>query len=569
MIEWKHLGQPRFDEIVEALIKRIYAGADEIWPVDGRGGDGGRDIVVTQGNRKRIFQLKYFPEGFPAENRSRRRQIINSFKKAMDHNPYEWVLVVPANLTPGEVEFIKNLGEGRPVKIRWLDRGDLNERMATFPDLDRYFQRDHLREAVRDFHAETATLTNGLPDLAQRMLRLKETADTLDPDWTVEPSMSQGEVVLALTAKHPLAARDSPITVSIQSTLGDQSELLAGIRRSLGFGTSETIKLSADLVSSFKVDGPEWIRTQTDTAEVMWMPAGESPLKGASVEIRFLDADGSIVGSHEGSADHVGGAIEGFSLEVSFYRQMKMTILLPHDQTAGCDLSYSFNVRGIQPMDAFAILELNSQLRTCLRAGIYVNGSELAQFRLGNDEPYVEEEELQAARLIAEDLAQIQHHTKTRFPIPNEMTAEDRVGLRVASLLLGGKCCIYPGAAVTTATLSVDGSPELEGMLKQDAFMIRFDYEDFSVSLGHRVLKLGTVIVFHPSVRLENAASIKRMLAKKTAKGTKLKFVPTDGGYFRAYMPDKWTDADSPLAPTPLNLPGIPEPGSSDCNEAR
>lgn len=563
MIEWKHLGQPRFDEIVEALIKRLYAGADEIWPVDGRGGDGGRDIVVTQGDRKRIFQLKYFPEGFPAENRSRRRQITKSFMKAMGHNPYEWVLVVPANLTPGEVDFIKSLGDDRPVKIRWLDRGDLNERMSTFPDLDSYFQRDHLREAVKDFHAETATLTNGLPDVAQRLLRLKETADTLDPDWAVEPSMSQGEVVLALTAKHPLAARDSPITISFQSALGpDQTELLASIRRSLGFGTSETIKLSTDLVSNFKVDGPEWIKTQSDTAEVMWMPAGESPLKGTPVEIRFLDADGSVVGSHEGSADHFGNAAEGFSLEASFYRQMKMTILLPHDQTAGCDLSYTFNVRTIQPTDALAILELNSQLKFCCRAEIYVNGSQLAQWRIDIDESYVEEEELRAARLLAEDLDRIQQHTKTRFPIPSEMTPEERVGLRFASLLLEGKCCIYPDAAAFTATLSADGSPELEAMLEQDAFMIRSDYEDFSVSLGHRVLKLGTVLIFHPSVRLENATLIKRMLAKETAKGTMLKFVPTDGGYFRAYMPDKWAGTDAPLVPSPWNLPGIPEPAS-------
>lgn len=561
MIEWKHLGQPRFDEIVEALIKRLYAGADEIWPVDGRGGDGGRDIVVTQGTRKRIFQLKYFPEGFPADNRSRRRQITKSFLKALDHNPYEWILVVPANLTPGEVDFIKSLGDGRQVKIRWLDRADLNERMATFPDLDTYFQRDHLREAVRDFHAETALLTNGLPDLAQRLLRLKKTADTLDPDWSVEPSMSQGEIVMALTAKHPRAARDSPITVSFQSVLGqDQGELLAGIRRSLGFGTSETIKLSADLVRSVKVDGPEWIKTQSDSAEIMWMPAGESPLKGASVEIRFMAGDGSVIGSHEGSADHVGSAAEGFSLEVSFYRQMKMTILLPHDHTAGCDLSYTFNVRTIQPTDALAILEMNSQLRTSSRAGIYVNGSELAQFRLCNDEPFVEEEELRGARLLAEDLDRIQRHTKTRFPIPSEMTLEERLGLRFASLLLDGKCSVYPDAGVFTATLSADGSQELETILEQDAFMIRSDYEDFSVSLGHRVLKLGTVIIFHPSVRLENAARIKMMLSKNTAKGTKLKFVPTDGGYFRAYMPDKWADADSPLAPSPWNLPGIPEP---------
>jgi DNA polymerase IIIc chi subunit len=58
-IEWKYLEQKRFDRIVESMIHRMYSETARVEVVDGRGGDGGRDIVVTQGSRARIFQLNF------------------------------------------------------------------------------------------------------------------------------------------------------------------------------------------------------------------------------------------------------------------------------------------------------------------------------------------------------------------------------------------------------------------------------------------------------------------------------------------------------------------------------
>ena len=58
---------------------------------------GGIDVeVVTNDGRRRIFQLKYFPGGFSGGwGDSRRSQITKSFKKALEHSPDEWTLVVP------------------------------------------------------------------------------------------------------------------------------------------------------------------------------------------------------------------------------------------------------------------------------------------------------------------------------------------------------------------------------------------------------------------------------------------------------------------------------------------
>ncbi|WP_433573606.1 hypothetical protein [Streptomyces sp. CA-251247] len=92
-IEWDRIGQPKFDRIIEALIQRLYDATAEVVPVNGRGGDRGKDIEVRQRGRLRIYQLKYYPDGLTG--RGRRTSVKKSFNRAMAHDPYEWVLVVP------------------------------------------------------------------------------------------------------------------------------------------------------------------------------------------------------------------------------------------------------------------------------------------------------------------------------------------------------------------------------------------------------------------------------------------------------------------------------------------
>ncbi|MFE9217478.1 hypothetical protein ACFYN3_14170 [Streptomyces lavendulae] len=86
-IDWDHLTQPRFDRIVEALVHRLYAVDAEVEVMNGRGGDGGIDIKVTVDGRVWIYQLKYFPDGFPGSYQGRRAGIKRSFRKALEHDP--------------------------------------------------------------------------------------------------------------------------------------------------------------------------------------------------------------------------------------------------------------------------------------------------------------------------------------------------------------------------------------------------------------------------------------------------------------------------------------------------
>src|SRR5690349_13880082 len=92
-IEWEHLTQPEFDRRVEALVRREYPSA-RVEARNGRGGDGGVDILVTEVDGTRtVFQLKFFLGGFTGGHGSARRpQIKKSFRRAMrEEHPDIWV----------------------------------------------------------------------------------------------------------------------------------------------------------------------------------------------------------------------------------------------------------------------------------------------------------------------------------------------------------------------------------------------------------------------------------------------------------------------------------------------
>ncbi|MEU6346836.1 hypothetical protein ABZ883_38495 [Streptomyces sp. NPDC046977] len=176
-IEWDRIGQPVFDRIVEALVHRLYDQTAQVRAVNGRGGDGGIDIEVRSGSRLRIYQLKYYVDGFPTSIKGRRASIKRSFARAMAHHPYEWVLVVPCTLSPGERAFVEELAAGRGVETRVMDRAELDDRMAAHSDLEASFTRDPLLEAAKIYGQEKAFLMGGDRDLGERVTALGTVVD--------------------------------------------------------------------------------------------------------------------------------------------------------------------------------------------------------------------------------------------------------------------------------------------------------------------------------------------------------------------------------------------------------
>lgn len=277
-IEWDRIGQPGFDRIVEALVHRMYDASASVEAVNGRGGDAGIDIKVTSGSRVRIFQLKYYPDGFPTGSyKGRRPSVKESFSRAMAHSPWEWVLVVPCTLTTPEREFTASLAAGQGVRVRVWDRAKLDGLMATHADLEASFTRNQLYDAAKVFGQEQAMLMGGLPDVHARVEGLGRQVDGLDDHWTVDFARQGETVVQTLRGKHPRAHEISPVEFTVTGNGPWDPELTAAVRRSLGFGVPEEVVLPREAVQSLTVRGPEWLSGDHRDIEVRWRPVVAVP----------------------------------------------------------------------------------------------------------------------------------------------------------------------------------------------------------------------------------------------------------------------------------------------------
>ncbi|WP_345503491.1 hypothetical protein [Streptomyces racemochromogenes] len=334
---------------------------------------------MTVDGRVRIYQLKYFPEGFPGSYQGRRAGIKRSFKKALEHDPDDWVLVVPCALTLSERAYVQDLGAGaeRP-RIRVLDRAWLDDKLALHADLESSCVRDDLREAARDYRAELAFLAGGTDDIAQRVGALGRRIDRLDLHWSIDVAYRNGAVVQTLRPKHPRAQQVSPIYFTVRGHFKDADPgLTAAVRRVVGFGTAEELILPASAIQELSVHGPEWLRIDGENAEVRMEPLSPAPGQGQSVELVFLDGSGAVRSVHEGTVRAMGKGQLGSSLDLAF-TGLRLTFCHADDASVPTAASCAVDLTGLSCPDALQALDIYGQVMEGSAFRLRLNGEELA-----------------------------------------------------------------------------------------------------------------------------------------------------------------------------------------------
>ena len=146
LIRWDELGRQRYEDMVSVLVSRLQPDAQRI---DGKGGDGGRDVQIVRGQDDHItdaFELKSFTGRMTS---GRRRQVEHSLKRAATLDPERWSLIVPIDPTPAEDRWFRQIRRGYGFPIAWFGRTWLDEKMSAFPDIRRYFLEGASDEVVR------------------------------------------------------------------------------------------------------------------------------------------------------------------------------------------------------------------------------------------------------------------------------------------------------------------------------------------------------------------------------------------------------------------------------------
>ncbi|MEU2775420.1 tetratricopeptide repeat protein [Streptomyces sp. NPDC007162] len=159
---WEKLAEnPALSEsVVTLLVLRLRERAEA---VDGKGGDGGRDLFeYTDDGELIVYEAKSFTGRMDS---GRRRQVVRSLVSAARHQPDHWDLLVPIDPTPAEQQWFDGLRVTFPFVRRWRGRHWLDEKFAAHPDLVRYALQDapeYLLERIAEAGAGQGGLVGGI-----------------------------------------------------------------------------------------------------------------------------------------------------------------------------------------------------------------------------------------------------------------------------------------------------------------------------------------------------------------------------------------------------------------------
>ena len=300
-IRWDNLGHKEYEDIVSVLVSRLHPDSQRI---DGKGGDGGRDVQIVDrqvGTMLEAFEFKSFA---PRMNPSRRQQVVRSLERAATLKPRQWTLIVPIDPTPKEDEWFRRLEDNYPFPIRWFGKTWLDEKMAAFPDIRRYFlegANDEVVRLLRELHQERAKVSV-IHDAICRLRTLHERLNEIDPYYRYELStgpsaadfrppdvalsVSYGDMRVDVYPKYLGATNDRPITINFTLLSEPIDETF---QHAIDYGLGVTIP--SHLLESVTIDAPAGLGGSFPGGEIDLLPTSKDLDDPVSLSLNVMDGD--------------------------------------------------------------------------------------------------------------------------------------------------------------------------------------------------------------------------------------------------------------------------------------
>ena len=485
--------------------------------VDGSGGDGGRDCYFSDENGTDVYELKSFTGRM---TQSRRRQVKRSLARAMEQAPRSWTLVVPIDASPPEQAWFDSLRAGVSARLDWKDKTWLEEKLAQYPDIIRYFS-GAAEEVVR-LLAEIAH-EDVLPDdaraLGERFSGAVRRLNEVDPYYQFAYSVTGDTTTVTAHPKYPDAPRDRPLHVTATLRFDDSPasrEVQGALADFMTYGTRVVIPgvhvegLVVDapggLGGTFPgaeliLDGTYELAPEVPETIVLRMPP-QPPIR-QTVRLRVRERSrGQGGGFRLASKDNSG----------LLFLELRVDTAL---KTLRAELSYCY-LASVLPQDAVPVLRFCAALAGGEQMAITDPGGAVFGTASGSFDP---EDWPQAYIQCAEKLAEIQELAGASFPLPLEFRPEDQRDMEYARMLLTGQAVHATWSGMTavlppnTASNLLRQSDEQGGLF---AFMALHN-ETLIVAGGH--LPLGVVRRWMPAVAISNLDHV-RAWRRKGAKGS-------------------------------------------------
>jgi hypothetical protein len=290
-IDWESPAtKAQFEDMVCVLLSHLNP---EIQRIDGAGGDGGRDAVFPTDDGPEIYQLKRFTGRV---NGGRRGQVKSSLKKAAQHDPVAWHLVVPIDPTPKELEWFEGLKSEYQFPLNWDGKTWLNSQMAERAFIPNYFltdEQDRAFELLRQLKQENAAIENVQAGV-KRMRALADRINELDPYYRFDIAIEGGSARVSVFPKYKGAELDRPISVHFALAFPDTSEghaAATAVEAAMDYGSP--VEVEGQFIRSFTIDGPGGLGgTFTEGGSFKLSPAQPSDDWELKVELRAVNPEG-------------------------------------------------------------------------------------------------------------------------------------------------------------------------------------------------------------------------------------------------------------------------------------
>jgi hypothetical protein len=434
-VDFSRLSSQEYEDMVAVLLSRIR----QTHRVDGSGGDGGRDCYFSDEDGTDAYELKSFTGRM---TKVRRPQVARSLQRALKKSPRTWSLVVPINATPKEQEWFDSLGSNTATKLTWLDKTWLEQQLALHPDIGRYFAgaSDEVVEILQNIAREDA-LPSDAPGLATRMIGMVTRLNEIDPYYTFDFTVAESRTVISCRPKYPDALRDRPISFSAQLKLDDSTPpgLRAAIDDFMLYGSP--VQIPAENISNLSIDVPGGLSSQFAGGGIA-INGDIAAAGGLEARYLVLRVPPSPPVRHVLTMDipnRSKGPAGGFRLQAQDPAGL-LTLdmrLNPATSTYNAQISYHFNDQ-VLPKDAVPVLALCNALAVGEQMAIATLDGQILALGSGpfNSMNWPDGDGyLQCARQLAE----IQEHAGTFFPLPIAFELEDQHWMDYASKLLRGE----------------------------------------------------------------------------------------------------------------------------------
>jgi len=465
-VRWEDLERtPLYEDVVSVLLSRLHPNAERI---DGIGGDGGRDVQLRTPERLNLFELKSFTGRLSAKNPNRRSQVEESLRNAAGLQPDSWALVVPIDHNKQELKWFDGLRKQYPFPLVWHGRTWLDDQIAAFPDVHRYYiegVHNEVVELLRQLNAEQSALAGGVVDAIARLDVLRTRLNELDPQYRFEltpgtadiamaafpnaamytqRSSEHGPLTIAVIPRYRDALRDRPILVNADLAFPD-TEIGQGaadrFRAFLDYGDPAVVV--PENVQQITIDAPGGLGGALGPGTLRVGPGPEGTPFLLDGRLRVFDEAGRHLASlpirftsrHSGLR---GGTIAGHDATGILHVAIRV------DEAARrvkVDLEVR-QVDGQLPASLLAPLRLAHALRRPHRAAVAIGGGDLWE----EPKPLPDLDLVPGEYLeLVEQLARIQAETNTPFPLPRDIDTEDVATLhRLARLFDGEPLALRP-----------------------------------------------------------------------------------------------------------------------------